>query len=235
MTVRRITMMTFIAVNPYSWVARWCPPECLFSSGLQVRWSVMKRALFTVAPRDVRLYRYRGHRYISTRRFGEAVRDPEKAVELAPASFDVSYHLGLAYHLSGEFDRAADEYARCMTLSKTAGQLPEGWRSGKTVAIHDDSRVAITDWRYLARRRAGRRQEAGLRQESEILAPQRLSGNQLATIGYAVANHHLTAESAARACGLLRRIVMKDGHWNAFGYIAAEAELARLSESACSR
>ena len=63
-----------------------------------------------IAPTDVRLLRFRGHRYISIRRFDLAVADLQKAVALAPSSFDVTYHLGLAHYLRGEFDDAARVY-----------------------------------------------------------------------------------------------------------------------------
>lgn len=186
------------------------------------------------APGDFRLYRYRGHRYISTRRFDDAVRDLEKARQLAPSSWDVSYHLALAYYLRGQFERAADEYARCASLAAT-----------------DDSRVAVADWRYRALRRAGRHAEAlrlldditekmavkenqayyrallfykALLSETEIL--QGLTGNQFATVGYAVANYQLVDGLAAEACEFFRRIT-EDPNWNAFGYIAAEAELSQ--------
>ena len=42
------------------------------------------------APEDVRLLRFRGHRYISTRRFDLAAADLRRAVALAPSSFDVA-------------------------------------------------------------------------------------------------------------------------------------------------
>ena len=210
------------------------------------------------APGDARLYRFRGHRYISTRRFEAAVKDLEKAATLSPASFDISYHLGLAYYLKGEFRRAADEYARCWAMAEkkqappgAAEKLPAGWRS--CADWNDDTRVAVADWRYRALRRAGRQAEAGrvleaispemqvkenlsyfqallfykgLRREEEILDRAKLEGNQLATIGFGVANFHLVEGRIAPACALWREIVAGET-WNAFGFIAAETELAR--------
>jgi tetratricopeptide (TPR) repeat protein len=54
-----------------------------------------------IAPSDVRLLRFRGHRYISVRQFDRAVADLQRAVALAPSSFDVTYHLALAHYLRG--------------------------------------------------------------------------------------------------------------------------------------
>ena len=78
---------------------------------------------------DARFYRHRGHRYISVRRFDEAAADLARAAELSEGVPDVVgedgapnaagiprstshsniwYHLGLAYYLQGEFERAAE-------------------------------------------------------------------------------------------------------------------------------
>jgi tetratricopeptide (TPR) repeat protein len=120
-----------------------------------------------LAPDDWRPWRFRGHRMISTRRFAEAVADLERARELAEYNFDVSYHLALAYYLSGRFDDATAEYARCLALAsdedarrlEDAGRLV-GQRTCMTIADSDDTRVAILEWQYRALRQAGRHAEA---------------------------------------------------------------------------
>lgn len=210
-------------------------------------------------PSDVRAYRFRGHRYISTRRFPDAVRDLERARLLAPSSFDVAYHLALAYFLSGEFDRAAEEYGRCLA-GREEGPLPDGWRSCAAVARSDDDRVAITDWRYRALRRAGRRTQAvqllatigegmavkengayyqallayrGLRTEDEVLAPRTLEDNTFVTTAYGLASYYVAEKRLPDACRLLRAIVADEPHWNAFGFIAAEADLATRLAASC--
>jgi len=212
-----------------------------------------------LAPSDVRAYRFRGHRYISTRRFPEAIRDLQQARTLAPASFDVAYHLALAYFLTGEFVKAADEYGRCLS-SKEEGTLPEGWRSCAAVAKSDEDRVAITDWRYRALRRAGRHAPAaqslagivegmsvkenaayyqallfykGLRSEDDVLAPKTLQDNTFVTTAFGLANFYLAEKRDADACRLLRAIVADDIHWNGFGFIGAETELAGKMRVTC--
>jgi len=211
------------------------------------------------APEDVRAYRFRGHRYISTRRFAEAARDLEKARALAPASFDVAYHLALAYFLQGEFGKAADEYGRCLA-STAEGPLPAGWRSCAAAARSDDDRVAIADWRYRALRRAGRRGPAaqllatiregmavkenaayyqallfyrGLRTEDEVLAPKTLEDNTFVTTAYGLASYYAAEKRTHDACRLLRAIVADEPHWNGFGFIAAEADLSTRLAVAC--
>jgi tetratricopeptide (TPR) repeat protein len=121
-----------------------------------------------LAPEDWRPYRFRGHRYISTRRFDRAIPDLERARELAPYNFDVAYHLGLAYYLAGRFDDAANEYGRCLDLAadpealalERTGELGADYRSCMEIASDDDAFVAIAEWRYRALRRAGRDAEA---------------------------------------------------------------------------
>ena len=76
-------------------------------------------------PTDPRLYRHRGHRYISTRQYDKAIADFEKASELVKNQPDqtepdglpnarnipistlkgnIWYHLGLAYYLKGDWE-----------------------------------------------------------------------------------------------------------------------------------
>jgi len=124
-------------------------------------------ALYTraleLAPEDWRPWRFRGHRYISVREFENAVRDLERARELAPMNWDVSYHLGLAYFVSGRFGDGADEYLRCLDLAGDAeaeAADAEDFRSCSRNGDDPDSRVAMTEWAARALLRAGRGAEA---------------------------------------------------------------------------
>ncbi len=115
-------------------------------------------------PDSYRLYRHRGHRYITIRQFGRAIADFEKAAALAagkpleveadgnpnpsgiPVSntqFNIEYHLGLAYYLTRDFAKAEAAFRECLRWSK-----------------NDDSVVAATDWLYLILRRTGKTDEA---------------------------------------------------------------------------
>lgn len=154
--------------------------------------------------------------------------------------FNVWYHYGLAHYLKGEFDEAADKYRRCMEAS-----------------VHPDSKVATGHWLYMSLRRAGREEEArqllaGLdldalapeiiesgsyldllrlyasgREEEPLPDPSSLDG---ATMGYGVGNWMLYNGHDEEAEEVFRRIVSARDQWAAFGYIAAEAELARTPE-----
>ena len=117
---------------------------------------------------DPRLYRHRGHRYLSIRRFDEAIEDLERGATLDSLSFDIAYHLGLAHYFAGHWDRAAEVYERCLAHAQSrtlvdlerSGALPAGYRSCMRNATDPDSKVAMTDWYYRTLRRAGRDDEA---------------------------------------------------------------------------
>ncbi len=120
-----------------------------------------------IAPEDWRPWRFRGHRFLSTRRFEDAARDLERARELAPYNFDVAYHLGLAYYLLGRFGQAVDAYQRCLDLAadpdaraREDSEALAGQQTCMAIAHDDEAKVAITEWTYRALRRAGRRDDA---------------------------------------------------------------------------
>ena len=121
-------------------------------------------------PSDARLYRHRGHRYITVREFDKAIADFTKAAQLIRGRPDevepdgqpnarniptstlqsnIWYHLGLAYYLIGDFASASDAYAECMKVSK-----------------NDDMKVATSHWLYMTERRLRHATAA-----AEVLAP----------------------------------------------------------------
>ncbi len=115
-------------------------------------------------PSDARLYRHRGHRFITLRCFDAAIADFEKASKLIMGKPDeiepdglpnarniptstlqsnIWYHLGLAHYLKGDFERALKAYREAEKVSKNADML-----------------VATTHWLYMTLRRLGREKEA---------------------------------------------------------------------------
>lgn len=115
-------------------------------------------------PDSYKLYRHRGHRYISVREFDKAVADYQKAHEMMPkgqmdtepdgapnsmniplgnTQFNILYHYGLAHYLKGEFDKAEPIYRECMEYSN-----------------NNDLIVATSDWLYMTLSRLGKADEA---------------------------------------------------------------------------
>jgi tetratricopeptide (TPR) repeat protein len=207
-------------------------------------------------PADARMYRHRGHRYITTRQLGRAIHDLETAARLTedrpdevepdgqpnPHGVPVStlktnvwYHLALAHYLRHDFELA----------------LP-AWRTALDLSRNDDMVVASSDWLYMTLRRMGRDAEAdvvlqrihpdmrilenhayhrrllmykGLLAADSLMPADTDDAVQLATYGYGLANWYLYTGDRHAAETLFRRIVQGE-NWAAFGYIAAEAELA---------
>jgi len=129
-------------------------------------------------PNDARLWRHRGHRYISVRQLDDAIRDLQRAAELEQGRADrvepdglpnaagiptgttqtnIWYHLGLAYYLKGDLEQTVRCYREYLQRSD-----------------NDDSWVAGAHWLHIALRRLGRDAEAaellqGLRDEMTII------------------------------------------------------------------
>lgn len=120
----------------------------------------------TQFPSDARLYRHRGHRYITLRCFDAAIADFETAARLIRGKPDevepdglpnarniptstlqsnIWYHLGLAHYLKGDFARALTAY-----------------REAEKVSTNPDMLVATTHWHYMTLRRLGRHKEAAV-------------------------------------------------------------------------
>ena len=210
-------------------------------------------------PDDPRLYRHRGHRYITLRKFDLAIKDFRKAVDLIAGKPDevepdgqpnaknipsstlhsnIYYHLGLAHYLKADFAAARDAYRLCLAVSKNADML-----------------AATTHWLYMTLQRMGLKDDAQKALEPitpdldviENQAYYRLllfykgSGSQQSlkseaavdavTIGYALANRTLSDGRTADAVKQMKSLLDKYAdQWPAFGYIAAEADVARLDK-----
>ena len=210
-------------------------------------------------PENPRFYRHRGHRYITIRQFAKAQADFERAAllvkgqpdEIEPdgapnaagrprstLQFNIWYHLGLARYLQGNFQGAYHAYVECLKVS-----------------TNDDSIAATTDWMWMALMRLNRRADAarlldritpdmeilenqsyhrrllmykGLHKPEELLDTAKADDTTIATQGYGVGNYYLVTGNRSRAREIFRTVVTGGG-WNAFGFIAAEADLQRMN------
>jgi tetratricopeptide (TPR) repeat protein len=109
-------------------------------------------------PKDFRFLRMRGHRYLSVRRFREAISDLDTAAKLAPDSFEVAYYRGLAYYFNGDHAKAAEVFAACeaqvIKPLETKTDL-KGGRSCEVIGKDLNALVPLVYWHYMALRRAG--------------------------------------------------------------------------------
>lgn len=211
-------------------------------------------------PEDPRMYRHRGHRYITLRLLDPAITDFEYAKAFMEGMEDqvepdglpneanepqstlksnVYYHKGLAHYLKGEFENAITEYENALDLELT-----------------DDMRIAVLYWYYMALKRSGNDLKAGeiiepVNAEIELIENEAylnlilvfkgvFDANRLmevsddalenATLGYGIGNWHYMNGREERAISIWENVYETD-QWPAFGYIAAEAELARIRNS----
>jgi hypothetical protein len=206
-------------------------------------------------PDDARMYRHRGHRYVSIREFDRAIADLEHASMLiegtenetepdgAPNALNIPvsslhgniwYHLGLAYYLKQDWDNAHRAYKN-------------GFNAGR----NDDNRVSTTHWLYMILQRKGDPEAAAevldvitadmdvienmsyhnlcLFYKGEITLSELVGDNDDSPAGaavmYGAANWHYYNGEAEKAKEMLQSLVATSG-WAGFGYIAAEVDLA---------
>lgn len=211
-------------------------------------------------PNDARFYRHRGHRYITLRRIDLAIKDFQRAASLVkgkpdevepdgqpnarniPTStlqFNIWYHLGLAYYLTGDYQKAVDGYRECLKVSK-----------------NPDALVATTHWLYMTLRRLNQTSEANrllrpigtgleiiendgyyqlLLMYKGLVSPRWLleqvskqpAGAGTHSVLYGIGSWHLSNGQRDEARAIFKKILITD-QWTSFGFIAAEADLDRL-------
>jgi tetratricopeptide (TPR) repeat protein len=205
-------------------------------------------------PEDARFYRHRGHRYITMRKFDNAIQDLEKASELINGKIDqtepdgmpnaqnipvstlhsnIWYHLGLAYYLKQNFAKALVAFINCM-------------RSGN----NDDNLVSSTHWVYTISCRINKGNDfqkilSRISDQMNVIENTgyyrlcRLYKGELTldqvtrgiedgpardAVDYGIARWYACKGDAVKSGEILNDIVMRPG-WASFGYIAAEADL----------
>jgi Flp pilus assembly protein TadD/quercetin dioxygenase-like cupin family protein len=185
-----------------------------------------------IAPNDPMLYRWRGHRYLSTRDFDRAMADLTRGYALDSTNYGILYHLGVLRFALGDFGGAADAFRRAQLRAPDAGEL-----------------AGATDWRWMSLARAGRAAEAkamldrrpdslpttvayaqrlrlyrGEIGPDEVLTAADTGDVAIATLAYGVGNWYLVRGDSARARSWFQRSVASGG-WPAFGFIVSELEL----------
>lgn len=206
-------------------------------------------------PEDARMYRHRGHRYISIREIDRAVADYEMAAELIKGTEDkiepdgapnpqgiflttthsnIYYHLGLSYYLKQEWQKSHDAF-----------------KMGQDLGINDDNIASAGHWIYMNLRRMGKAEEARSSLdniEADMNIIENMSYHSLtlmykgiipadeltdvdpndpsgAAIAYGVANWFLYNGEPEKAYALMERF-METKSWSAFGFIGAEMDLS---------
>ncbi|MDZ4675385.1 MAG: tetratricopeptide repeat protein, partial [Gemmatimonadota bacterium] len=152
-------------------------------------------------------------------------------------NYGVLFHLGIVRYAQGNFNGAAELFARAQPRAPDGGEL-----------------AGSTDWLWMSLARGGRATEAAAmlaRRPDSIPAPpgyayaQRIklyrgeltpatlfspadtADVQVATLNYGLGSWYMVQGDTARARAAFERAVRSTG-WPGFGFIVAEAELRRL-------
>lgn len=205
-------------------------------------------------PNEPKLYRHRGHRYISLRMYDKAIEDYLIAVKLIegteneiepdgmpnarniPVSTlhgNIWYHLGLAYYLKHDYQKSYEAYLNC-----------------RNSGSYDDNIVSSTHWLYMNQRRLGNKELAIstldlIKEKADIIEnfsyydlckfykgiipidsiQGSKSGNPSSdAVKYGLANWYFYNDQKEKAKGILEEIV-NSSSWSSFGYLAAESDL----------
>jgi tetratricopeptide (TPR) repeat protein len=163
-----------------------------------------------------------------------------KNIPTSTLQSNIWYHLGLAYYVKGDHKNAVRAY-----------------QEAQKVSTNNDMRVATTYWHYMTLRRLGRRSEAKkllgsikkdieLIENTDYLELLKLNRGEItadkllatisgdadtlgsASLGYGIGNYYLYNGDKTKAAEIFRKVVAGN-QWASFGYIAAEAELAKMN------
>ncbi len=212
-------------------------------------------------PEDARMYRHRGHRYISTRQYDKAIADFEKAVSLIEGTEDqtepdglpnarnipigtlhgnIWYHLGLAYYLKNDMENALRAY------------------SNRTVTVrYEDNIVSGGHWLYMILRRLDRQTEADAAiekvneemdiientsyyrmclfykglLEEEDLQPEGAASASNDVYTYSLGNWYLYEKQDSVKAKVYFEQLLENGNSYSFAYLAGESDWNRLFSS----
>lgn len=211
-------------------------------------------------PKDARMYRHRGHRYISLRQYDAAIKDFRMAARLIQGQEDqveqdglpndrniplstlhgnIWYHLGLAYYLKNDMPQALSAFSNRTVTEK-----------------YDDNIVSGGHWLYMILRRLGEVEAAnGAIKEvkvgmdviengsyykmcqfykglisQEALVPEGVKASADDVLSYGLGNWYLYHQQDTINAKKHYQHLLENGNKYSFAYIAAEADWNRLFE-----
>ncbi|HEV8380720.1 MAG TPA: tetratricopeptide repeat protein [Gemmatimonadales bacterium] len=188
-----------------------------------------------LAPNNALLYRWRGHRYLSTRQFDRAKDDLLHGARLDSTIYGIWYHLGIVRYVQCDFSGAADAFTRALPMApdsaERAGATDWLWMSLSRAARTADAQALLDRHpdtpnagnAYAQRLRVYRGEVAA----DSVFTPADTSDIQIATLSYGIGNWYLVHGDTAKARSWFERSVASGG-WPAFGFIASEVELRSL-------
>lgn len=209
-------------------------------------------------PNEARLYRHRGHRYISTRQYDKAIADFENAAILVkdlpdqiepdglpnPRNIPIStlkgniwYHLGLAYYLKGDMEKALNTFSKREVTNKYDDNLVSGghWlfmilkRMGKDLEAQDQIKEVTADMDIIENTRY---------HQMCLFYKGLISKDDLKMVGdgsssddvyfYGLGNWNLYESKDTLEAKRLYKRLLENGNPYSFAYLAAEADWQRI-------
>lgn len=212
-------------------------------------------------PDDARMYRHRGHRYLSTRQYDKAIADFERAATLIDGTEDqiepdglpnerniplttlhgnIWYHLGLAYYLKNDLENALRAFSQRTVTER-----------------YPDNLVSGGHWLYMIQRRLGNPEAAAgaieaVTPDMDIiengsyykmclfykgllpesdLQPEGKSASSDDVLNYGLGNWYLYEKQDTSQAKVRYRKLLDTGNPYSFAYLAAEADWERLFDS----
>ena len=202
-------------------------------------------------PYDARFYRHRGHRYISTRQYDNAINDFKRALELVDGKEDliepdglpnskniplstlhgnIWYHLGLAYYLKNDMNNAAKSFSDRSVTHK-----------------FDDNIVSSAHWLYMIYRRQNKIEQSNsivenISKDMDIIENMSYHQTSLFHKGlikeseinidevalYSIANWYIYEKNDTLKAKDYYKELLDNGNPFSFAYIAAESDWKRL-------
>ena len=202
-------------------------------------------------PYDARFYRHRGHRYISTRQYDNAINDFKRALELVDGKEDqiepdglpnskniplstlhgnIWYHLGLTYYLKNDMNNAAKSFSDRSVTHK-----------------FDDNIVSSAHWLYMIYRRQNKIEQSNaivknISKDMDIIENMSYHQTSLFHKGlikeseinidevalYSIANWYIYEKNDTLKAKDYYKELLDTGNPFSFAYIAAESDWKRL-------
>ena len=233
-------------------------PEALIWYGRRVAYlGYYKEAItiFTLGiknfPNDARFYRHRGHRYISTRQYDNAISDFKKALVLIDGTQDqiepdglpnkqniplttlhgnIWYHLGLAYYLKNDMNNASLAFNDRSVTHK-----------------YDDNIVSSAHWLYMIYKRQNKIEESNrvlekISLDMDIIENMSYHQTSLFHKGliqesevkidevalYSIANWYIYEKKDTLKAKEYYEMLFENGNPYSFAYLAGEADFIRI-------
>ncbi len=179
------------------------------------------------------LYRHRGHSYLNTGRYYEAVGDFEVALRLDPSNFESWYHQGVSYFMIGQYDRTEWDMRQSLDMVTESPDI-----------------TCTTDWLWRSLMRQGKTEEAQrvldgydtskepsgamdyfhcLQVYKGELSPEDALAMNRITIDFGVVNYYIVTGEKEKALAAAKQALTKyaEKEWAAFGYRGCAVEVEK--------